>query len=52
VIGHKIKIKTAGFQLSGKILMMLEVEIGVCIGTWIAPCSAMDACRAHEGTKV
>src|SRR5215469_18923572 len=52
MVGHEERIEPAALQRLDEALDMRKIEVGVRIGTGIAPGRGVDRGRAHEGTEV
>lgn len=52
VIGHEEGVEFRGFEFLREVGYVGEVEVGVWVGAWVAPCSGMEGDWAHEGCEV
>ena len=51
MVGHKERVEPSALERLSKAPQVLEVEVRIRISPGIAPPSAMDSHRAHEGAK-
>jgi hypothetical protein len=51
VVSHEERVEAATLERLGETLQMRKIEVGVGIGTGIAPCAGVNCRRAHESAE-